>query len=175
MGIHDRDCIRRDSAAPSDLLILLCRIGLVLFGIFVLAFCLRMPAQIYIKLPLVVGLVIFLKYLWDHLVVTKAPRSFSAAGKAAEKRGNYSQAAKHYEMALKQMPSDLSLKVRLLAAYHASKREASARSLIASLSGRVISGEFVEELERLVSSSQKVAFVPSESGFKMALDPTSEY
>jgi hypothetical protein len=50
-----------------------------------------------------------------------------------------------------------------------------ARSLIASLSGRVISSEFIEELERLVSSYQKVAFVPSGSGFKMALDPTSEY
>ncbi len=72
------------------------------------------------------------------------------------------------------IPVDSVIK-RNLAAYHAGKREASARSLIASLSGRVVSGEFVEELERLVSSYQKVAFVPSGSGFKMALDPTSEY
>ena len=171
MGIHDRDYMRSDSKNRSGfLVVLLCRIAVGLLGIFLLAFCLRMPSRIYIKLPLIVGLVFFLRYLWNNLVISEAPRSLAAAGKAAEKRGNYPQAAKNYEKALKQMPSDLSLKVRLLAAYHASTREASARSLIASMSGRVFPIELVEELERLVSSYQKVTFVPTGSGFKMQLD-----
>ena len=171
MGIHDRDYMRSDSQNRSGfLVVLLCRIAVGLLGIFLLAFCLRMPARIYIKLPLIVGLVFFLRYLWNNLVTSEAPRFLAAAGKAAEKRGNYQQAVKNYEKALKQMPSDLALKVRLLAAYHASKREASARSLIASLSGRVFPIELVEELERLVSSYQKVTFVPTGSGFKMQLD-----
>ncbi len=176
MGIHDRDYMREDGKASLRGIILsfLACILLGIFALYLIFFSLRLPAPIYIKVPLLVGIGLFVRqvYRWTFTESSRSKLEGNSAqrGYQAERRGNHQAAATLYAQALKHSPSDPAIKVRLLAAYYATDQSAEAMKLIATFDGQAFPAKHVEELEFLVLQYQKASFTQADATYRVKLD-----
>ena len=170
MGLRDRKYMHEQ---PSDeegrsMGHYLLRLVTVFLGLYLVFFAVRSPVPILFKIPLLVGLGFFLRYLW-RLPLRMTRDSFLEQGQEAERQQNFMKAAYHYERALEVDRDNLTTAIRLLAAYEASDQVKKSCRLIGALEGRIIPERQVEEFEHLVSRYQMVTLEKTDAGCRVRL------
>ncbi len=170
MGIYERDYMREApspqggrQAGP-----VVARIAVILFSAVLVVACFRMPLPLYVKLPVLIGLGFGIRYLWS------VPRSMEGTsylrkGALAERARDHARAAYFYELALRRLPGDSTVLLRLLSAYHFSDRVHKARELIRKIDGKVFRERELEELEFLLSKYGSVSLERAGSGSRVRL------
>ena len=174
MGIRDRKYMGETPSEPDGSVgSFVARLLTVLFAAYLVIFSLRFPLHPFLKLPMLVGLFFFIRYLW-RLPQRLERNSFHEQGLAAEKNQHFIKAAYNYERAVALDPTDGPTIVRLLSTFEASGQIIKAKELIATLDGIIIPERHVEEFEHLVADYQLVTLEKARSGSRVRLQTQTQ-